>query len=142
MKKIISHDTPKEHYGADACVIWCFDDRFSGLLGAFTEGFSNFDLVKVAGGAKALAEGPSSDRDFVLGQIRASVRLHGTKKIVLMLHRDCGAYGGSKQFMDADAEAAFYRDQLAAAEEFLKGEMADVPTEAYFADLDGLFLLD
>ena len=137
MKKIISHDTPKEHYGADACVVWCFDDRFSGLLDVFAEDLDNFDLVKVAGGAKALAGGPSSDRDFVLGQIRASVRLYGTKKIVLMFHRDCGAYGGSKQFTDPSAELTFFADQLTAAKDFLKEEVRDVPIETYFADFDG-----
>ena len=142
MKKIVSHDTPKDHYVADACIAWCFDDRFSGLLAEFAKDLKDYDLVKVAGGAKALAGGPSPERDFVLGQVKTSVRLHGTKKIVLMLHRDCGAYGGSKQFSGPDAETEFFQGQLAAAKDFLKGEISDVPIEAYFADFDGSYLAE
>ncbi len=142
MKKTLSYATPKEHYAADACVVWCYDDRFSGLLGALMKDLKNYDLVKVAGGAKALAGGPSPERDFILGQITTSVRLHGTKRIVLMLHRDCGAYGGSKQFADPDVEMAFFKNQLAAAKDFLKGEIGDLSVDAYFADFDGLFLLN
>ena len=142
MEKTLSYETPKEHYAADACVVWCYDDRFSGLLGALTKDLKNYDLVKVAGGAKALAGDPSPERDFVLAQVTTSIRLHGAKRVVLMLHRDCGAYGGSKQFADPDAEAAFFKDQLAGARDFLKGEVGDLPVDAYFADFDGLFLLN
>ena len=42
-------------------MVWCFDDRFSALLEAYKQkrGFKHIDLVKSAGGAKALAEGSS-----------------------------------------------------------------------------------
>ena len=139
-------ESSKEHYAANACVVWCFDDRFYKLLKAFgkQEGFSHIDLVKIAGGAKALAtgaEGASPDRDFVLNQIKTSARLHGTKRVVLMLHRDCGAYGGSKSFADADVEKAELVTQLHQAQDLVKKELADVDglvVEAVFADFDGL----
>ena len=108
MELLVKFESLKEHYTADACVVWCFDDRFYKLLKAFgkQEGFAHIDLVKIAGGAKALAsvESASPDHDFVLNQIKTSARLHGTKRVILMLHRDCGAYGGSKSFADLDAE--------------------------------------
>ena len=128
-----------EHYVADACVVWCFDDRFSGLLGKLAKGFKNFDLVKIAGGAKALAGDASPERDFVLSQIKTSVRLHGTKRIVLMLHRDCGAYGGSKSFENADGEVTSHAERLVAAKKFLNNEVPGVPVDIYFADFDGLY---
>jgi carbonic anhydrase len=125
MKRVISFDLQKGHYTADACVVWCFDDRFYKLLKAFgkQEGFKNIDLVKIAGGAKALASagvessngGSNPDRDFVLGQIKTSMRLHGTKRVMLMVHRDCGGYGGSAAFADAAMEQAHHEAQLAAA---------------------------
>jgi len=129
----------RDHYEADACVVWCFDDRFYKLLKAFGKhvGFNHIDLVKVAGGAKALAEDDSSERNFVLSQILASIRLHGTKKIILMLHRDCGAYGGSKQFSNSEQETAYYEDRLRTAKNFVSKEVS-IPVEAYFADFDGL----
>jgi hypothetical protein len=138
---VIKFDSPKDHYTADACVVWCFDDRFYKLLKVFgkQENFKNIDLVKVAGGAKALAGTASPDRDFLLGQIKASIRLHGTKRIILMLHRDCGAYGGSKAFGDAEAERCHYSDQLEMARQFVKNEIPDVSVDTYFADFDGLY---
>ena len=140
-------ESSKEHYAANACVVWCFDDRFYKLLKAFgkQEGFAHIDLVKIAGGAKALAGNASSDRDFVLNQIKTSVRLHGAKRIILMLHRDCGAYGGSKSFADADAEKVELSKQLYQAQELVKKELADVgglSVDIYFAEFDGLYAVN
>jgi carbonic anhydrase len=151
MEKVVAFESQKEHYTADACVVWCFDDRFYKLLKAFgkQEGFKNIDLVKVAGGAKALAGGatptgePSPERDFLLNQIKTSIRLHNTKRVVLMTHRDCGAYGGSKSFADASAEVAEHEAQLKAAKDFvvieIGGAAVGIPVDAYFADFDGLY---
>jgi carbonic anhydrase len=142
----VTFDSPKEHYNANACVVWCFDDRFYKLLKAFgkQEGFDHIDLVKIAGGAKALAGEASPDRDFVLNQIKTSVRLHGTKRVVLMLHRDCGAYGGSKSFADADTENAELVKQLHQAQDFVKKEFQELPeisVHAYRAEFDGLYAI-
>jgi carbonic anhydrase len=139
MEKILSFNSPREHYTADACIVWCFDDRFSGLLNIFAKDLKNYDLVKVAGGAKALAGEATPERDFVLDQIKKSIALHGTKKVILMLHRDCGAYGGSKSFADLDTETKNQTEQLAAAKQFLANEIPDVPIETDFAEFDGLY---
>ncbi|MDR3582035.1 MAG: hypothetical protein P4L67_02045 [Candidatus Pacebacteria bacterium] len=140
----VKFKSQSEHYTADACVVWCYDDRFYKLLKAFgkKQGFKNIDLVKVAGGAKALAGEAGADRDFVIGQVKTSVRLHGTKRVILMLHRDCGAYGGSKSFEDPEKERAYYESQLRAARDFVKKEAPAIPVDAYFADFDGLYLID
>jgi hypothetical protein len=139
VERVVTFESSKEHYIAGAVVVWCFDDRFYKLLKAFGKQreFKNIDLVKVAGGAKALAGDTSPDRDFILGQIKASIRLHDTKGVVLMLHRDCGAYGGSKHFSDGSVEQEYYFSQLKKAKEFLMTEIA-IPIETYFADFDGL----
>ena len=143
MEKRLSFDSLNGHYEADACVVWCFDDRFSGLLGSFTGDFKNFDLVKIAGGAKALAGDASGDRDFVMNQIKTSIRLHHAKRIILMLHRDCGAYGGSKNFTDGGTdEKEYFASQLGAARNFIRKEIPDVPIDVYFADFDGLYALE
>jgi carbonic anhydrase len=137
-------ESQKEHYTADACVVWCFDDRFYKLLKAFgkQEGFGPIDLVKIAGAAKALAGDASPARDFVLNQINLSIQLHGTQRVILMLHRDCGGYGGSKNFADAGAERDELVHQLHQAQDFVKKELADVDglvVNAVFADFDGLY---
>jgi hypothetical protein len=137
---VLIFQSPTEHYTADACVVWCFDDRFYKLLKAFGKQreFKNIDLVKVAGGAKALAGGPSADREFILNQVKASIRLHDAKNVILMVHRDCGAYGGSKNFQNAGLEEEHHVAQLAAAKHFL-AEHISIPVVAHFADFDGLY---
>jgi carbonic anhydrase len=142
MDPFVKFESSHEHYTADACVVWCYDDRFYKLLKAFgkQEGFQHIDLIKVAGGAKALAGDVPSDCDFVLDQIKKSVMLHGTKRVILMLHRDCGAYGGSKHFPDADAEKAALINQLHQAQDVVKKEIPDCSVDACFADFDGLYL--
>ena len=111
------------------------------LLKAFgkDEEFKHIDLVKVAGGAQALANGPSPARDFVIDQIKKSIRLHTTKRVILMLHEDCGAYGGSAAFAARDAEFANHENQLRLAERFLRNEIPGLAIECYFAAFDGLY---
>jgi carbonic anhydrase len=142
MENKIKCRSSAEHYIADACVVWCFDDRFSKLLGKFTKKFKNFDLVKIAGGAKALTGDASPELDFVLSQIKTSVRLHGTKRVAIMLHRDCGAYGGSKSFENPEAEKTSHAERLASAMRFLTNEIPGVPVDIYFADFDGLYKVE
>ena len=92
-----------EHYTADAVVVWCFDYGFTPALDELKEklGLRVIDLVSVAGGAKnLLPTADKSDRDFVLGQIDDSNRLHHTKRVILMTHSDCGAFGGLSAFGD------------------------------------------
>jgi carbonic anhydrase len=43
--------------------------------------------------------------EFVLEQIRKSIRLHGTRRVILMVHSDCGAYGGLAEGFRGDARA-------------------------------------
>lgn len=140
-KKVLDFDSPKDHYEADACVVWCFDDRFFKLLKAFgkREGFAKIDLVKLAGGAKALASEGSSERDVVVNQIGTSIRLHGTKRVILMVHIDCGGYGGSKSFgYDHEKEFEHHTEELRKAATFLARPFPNLAIECFIADFDGL----
>src|SRR5205085_9727642 len=95
MQKVFHFDSPRERYHCDAAIVWCFDNRFELGFRKFLKrvGVANSDPIKIAGGAKSLASPEhESDREFVLEQIRKSIRLHGTRRVILMLHSDCGAY--------------------------------------------------
>jgi carbonic anhydrase len=97
LKRVFRFETPRQGYQCDAAVVWCFDNRFDLGFRKFLKriGVKNPDPIKIAGGAKSLASPEqTTDRDFVLKQIRASVRLHDTRRVILMVHSDCGAYGG------------------------------------------------
>ncbi|MBI2055713.1 MAG: hypothetical protein HYT42_02365 [Candidatus Sungbacteria bacterium] len=143
MERIVSEKIDPSHYRADACAIWCFDDRFSGLLQKFieTKGFKHVDLIKVAGGAKGLASPANeAEREYLLNQIAKSVKLHQPPLIILAVHADCGAYAAV--FADADEERKFHARELNKAEEIVtaslrqKDESARI--EKYFCDFTGL----
>lgn len=137
---VVKFESPKEHYTADACIFWCFDDRFWKLRKRFIEalGFKSVDVVQAAGGAKALAGGDTPERQFLLGQLDASIRLHHTKCVILMVHIDCGAYGGSKQFKAIEDEYAHHTEELAKAHAFISGKYPELEVERYIADFEGL----
>ena len=142
MEKVLAFESPRGHYDADACIVWCFDDRFSGLLDAFVKqhGFKKVDVVESAGGAKALASGSPAERDFILNQVKLSISLHNTRRLVLMLHMDCGGFGGSKNFNnDRGKEEQYLAMQLNDATNVVKPLFKNLEIELFIADFDGLY---
>lgn len=144
MKKITSCHCSEHHYKASACIVWCFDDRFTKSLEKIIRCYKikNYDLVKVAGGAKSLAiPGNSSDKDFILKQIQTSIKLHNAQKIILMTHSDCGAYGGLKAFgNDPDKETEFHKKELENAKKFLEENISqNLKIETIFVDFKSIF---
>jgi carbonic anhydrase len=143
MEKVFHFDAPRSKYQCDAAVVWCFDNRFQLGLAKYLkrQGIVNTDPIKIAGGAKSLASPEhESDREFILEQIRKSIRLHGTKQVILMLHSDCGAYGGLGAFGgNAAAEAAHHESELRRAAEFLRGAVPGIEVKGYFVDFEGVW---
>jgi carbonic anhydrase len=147
MKKVFHFDTPRGEYHCDAAVLWCFDNRFELGFRKFLRriGVGAPDSIRIAGGAKCMASPErESDREFVLDQIRKSMRLHGTRRVILMLHSDCGAYGGlSGGFKgDARAEAAHHNAELQRAAANLKQALPNIELLAYFMDFEGIWELE
>ncbi len=144
MKKLVCCNCSENHYNAQACVVWCFDDRFSGALKNFTDfcEFKNFDLVKVAGGAKSLSSPKEPEgRNFVLDQIKTSIKLHHTPNVILMTHSDCGAYGGLKNFSNnKEKEKKAHEKELQKAKKFLKNNLpSKIKIMAVFVDFDQIY---
>lgn len=144
MKKVFHFDSPRARYSCDAAVLWCFDSRFDLGFRKFLKriGVVNADPIKVAGGAKSLASpDPETDREFVLEQIRKSIRLHDTKRVILMVHSDCGAYGGLAEGFggDAQAEASHHQRELALAAANLMKAIPGIEIQAYFVDFEGIW---
>ena len=142
MIKRYHFDSPGEPYRADAVVLCCFDDRFTLVARKFLQrmGAGRTDWVRVAGGAMALASPKDNpQQSYVLEQVRLSRQLHDTARVILIAHRDCGAYGGSKRFRDADAEASFHGAELARAAGVLRAALPEAPVDCYFADFDGVW---
>jgi carbonic anhydrase len=147
MKKVFHFDSPREKYHCDAAIVWCFDNRFNLGFSKFLKriGVANADPIKVAGGAKCLASPElERDREFVMEQIRKSIRLHGTRRVILMLHSDCGAYGGLAGGFEGDArkEAEHHDAELRLAAANLLREMPGVQVDPYFVDFEGVWSVE
>jgi carbonic anhydrase len=147
MRKVFHFDSPREKYHCDASVVGCFDNRFEVVCRKLLKriGVVQPDPIKIAGGAKALAS-PDEEfhRSFVMEQIHKSIRLHGTDRVILMLHSDCGAYGGLAGCFqgDAAAEADHHRAELRRAAEFLKDALPSLTVDCYFLNFEGAWTVE
>jgi hypothetical protein len=144
VKKVFHFEAPRGSYHCDAAILWCFDHRFDLGFRKFLKriGVANSDPIKVAGGAKLLASPEhEAEREFVLEQIRKSMRLHGTSRVILMVHSDCGAYGGLAGGFggDAQAEAAHHQRELARAAANLLETIPGIEVQGYFVDFEGVW---
>jgi carbonic anhydrase len=144
LKKVFYFDAPREKYRCDAAVLSCFDNRFDLGFREFLKhiGVANPDPIKIAGGAKCLASPErEAEREFVLDQVRKSMRLHGTKRVILMVHSDCGAYGDLAGGFGGDdrAEAAHHQRELARAAAKLLEAIPGIEVQGYFVDFDGIW---
>ncbi|MFZ3340453.1 MAG: carbonic anhydrase [Terriglobales bacterium] len=143
MRKVFHFDSPDAPYVAEAAVLCCFDHRISRAVRKFLkkQGIENPDMIVVAGGAKTLAS-PRNDfeQDFILEQVRMSIRLHQSKRVLVMSHSDCATYGGLAHFKgDRAAEAAHHRSELLRAADLVVKNFPGVSVEPYFVKFDGVW---
>lgn len=147
MKKVFHFDSAPEPYVADAAVLCCFDQRIRLAVNKFLErrGILKPDMIVGAGGAKTLAS-PRNDfeRDFILEQVRLSIHLHSTKRVLLMSHSDCATYGGLAAFKgDPKAEASHHKKELRKGVRLLSEKFPELKAEPYFVNFEGVWeLLD
>jgi len=131
VKKVFHFDSPTEKYHADACVVSCYDARFE---------LATRKFLKKHG---IWMTDPLSARSFALGQVRTSMQLHGTNRLLLMIHSDCGAYGGLQAFgRDEEREALNQEAELRNAAEFLNGNLPSVVVECYFLRFNGIWAVE
>ncbi|HKN35200.1 MAG TPA: carbonic anhydrase [Terriglobales bacterium] len=145
MRKVFHFDSSSDAYTADAAVLCCFDHRINLAVRKFLQrrAIMHPDMIIVAGGAKTLAS-PRNDfeRDFILEQVRLSIRLHECHRVILMSHSDCATYGGLARFQqDQQAEAAHHKEELQRAADVIRAEFPDVEIETYFVAFDGVWKL-
>lgn len=119
-------------------VVICMDFRFrqdlQNLLGR--AGFSDFDLIALPGASKAIIDDES--RNIVFGAIDISAEKHHAKRIIVVDHIDCGAYGGSGKFAGESEEKEFHAEQLKKAKEILKEKYPLLEVVTLYLDWDQL----
>lgn len=148
IKRIMRFAVPREHYQAEALIVWCFDDRFSRIGKNLREaliklrGFKHVDVIQVAGGAKDLNSSNSNPgQEFILGQIEKSLQLHNPPEIILMLHEDCGAY--AKNFPSSEEAKDFLKRELEKAEAVVRERLephgkTNIKITKCIADFEGI----
>lgn len=93
-------------------------------------------MVSLAGATKDLVSRDEASANVILKQIDISYRLHAVKKIVIIQHMDCGAYGGHAGFDNFEAEKAKQIADMKKASEIIRGEHSDLEIEHILARID------
>lgn len=109
----------------EAVIVNCIDFRFQEYINNWIgENFApkTFDRVAIAGGV--------FDLEYVLKQVEISKRLHYIKKVVLINHEDCGAYGET-------GTPEKHAEDLRNAASSVKQQFPDLAVETYYLHLDG-----
>ena len=73
-----------------------------------------------------------------------SIGFHGTDRVILLLHSDCGAYVGLPRIFNSDEaiELDHHGSELRQAHAVLKRTFPAVAVECYFIDFAGVWQLD
>lgn len=128
----------KNIHHCEAVVLTCIDFRFWRETLEYAEkelGIKNFDFPSLPGAAKALND-CKSDQEIAMKCISVPRDLHQAKKLVLVNHQDCGAYGGSQVFNgDEAAEENFHLEELKKAKEKVAVKYPDLPIILLYAKL-------
>ena len=111
----------------DVLVVHCMDYRLQTRLNHWIEGCygeGNYDRISLAGGVH--------DYEMVLKYVQLAVGIHSIKKVALINHEDCRAYGSDDTF---DRHTADLRE----AERKIEALFPGLKVEAYYLQLDGTF---
>jgi hypothetical protein len=129
----------KNFHHVPTAAIYCLDPRFRTQHEQFISnelGFKDFDQYVFPGGPKVLAD--EMKRDIFLDAIQnVSVSLHHIEKIILIAHRDCGAYGGSAAFSNPEAEKAAQAKDLQIARDILLKRFPEIIVSMFYAEIIG-----
>lgn len=122
-------------HNCENALVQCIDFRFRDDTERFaTElfGTPDYDLYSWPGSAKKIAD--DSIREITLSQLSVCADLHNAKRLVLVSHTDCGAYGGKEAFESIDDERKKLIDDLNKARDYIKGSFPSVEVELYLLD--------
>lgn len=118
-------------------VLTCMDFRFPRKISEWAESQGltrDYDLVSLAGAQKSILD--SDSRATLLKQVELSVELHGTREFIIIAHRDCGAYGGSKSFNSWEEERAKYSKDLELAKNVIKEKFPKIDVKKMILNFD------
>jgi len=98
------------------------------------KGIATFDMLMFPGAAKMIvetADGCPANKGAAIAH-----DLHHAKKVIIVNHADCGAYGGRKAFENMDAERSKHVEDVKKAMEIMREQYPDMEVTGLFVDLD------
>jgi carbonic anhydrase len=105
----------------------------------FRFGYNDFDLICLRGGSKAVID--ESSRGAIFESIDAAIRLHGVKRVIIVDHIDCGAYGGSNIFANCSEEESFHLTRLNEATSIIRAVYPSLEVVSVYLDWEALHTL-
>ncbi len=99
----------------EAVVVCCMDGRLVRANNRWIMDLAGDDLIDfiaVPGGVRGIIQAP--ERSDAMKGIMLSLRQHGVRRVILLAHEDCGAYGGSAAIGECEREFQINQLQLAA----------------------------
>ena len=127
----------KNIHKCEALVITCIDFRFWEAIVKYLKEekeIGDFDITTFPGAAKMIVE--NKEGCPAKSSADVSCNLHGSKKIIIINHADCGAYGGRKAFASREEEKQKHLSDLRGAIEILRPDYKDVEISGIYVDLD------
>lgn len=133
--------TRAEDRYCDNLVIRCMDFRFHARLAELLAqhfGVERFECDSLAGcgGSKAIID--EQWRAVIFQALDLAVPLHRVRRVIIVDHVDCGAYGGSGKFGDRRDEAQFHAERLREAREIVHRSYPQLEVALFYQDRDGI----
>ena len=123
-----------------AFVLYCMDFRLTTDVHDFmvSLGLKNdYDGVRLAGGVLPIVRPENErDREYIFGHISLSNEKHGAKKVYLMNHTDCGAYGGKEDFKSEEEEKEQHTKDLKEAKKIVMEKFPELEVIMILAKID------
>ena len=131
-----------KHFECEAVVLSCVDYRTWPDVVDYVQNVLNiakFDFPSIPGGVQAIIKG----NELALYCIDAPVTLHQVDKIILVNHEDCGAYGGSENFIHGQIhEQRTHETELIRASRILSKKYPDLEIIALFSSSEGIVQIE
>ncbi|MBI2841785.1 MAG: hypothetical protein HYX78_00125 [Armatimonadetes bacterium] len=123
-------------------VLTCVDFRFRKKAGELLPfaGYRDFDLLALPGASKAVLD--EERRPVVFDALDICLRLHKVVRLIIIDHMDCGAYGGSAAFQNADEEVVFHTDRLREAGKIIRDRYPFLQVVPMYMGWDKLVSID
>jgi carbonic anhydrase len=125
----------EEHaHECENLVVMCMDFRFHEKVSQVIEhsGYRQFDLVAMPGGSKSITD--EATRAAALAAIEIGVSVHHIRRVIIVDHVDCRAYGGSEAFESPEAEESRHADALLQAGRIIHERSPELEVLPVYAD--------